>query len=100
MAWSTSNRKQQLPPGWENTIRPRILRRDRHRCRWIREDTGEPCNDRANQVDHVDQARSWDHSDANLQSLCEYHHGRKSSAEGGRAASARRKSRRRHPGML
>ncbi len=101
MAWSTSNRKSQLPPDWDRVIAPAILRRDHHRCQHIREDTGHRCLAYANQVDHRDQSRSWDHSPANLQALCEYHHGRKSSAEGGRAAAAKRRNKaRQHPGIL
>jgi len=98
--WRGSQRKSQLPPDWD-AIRRGILRRDRYKCRWIREDTGMPCGDHANQVDHVDQTRNWDHSPGNLQSLCEWHHKIKSSAEGGRAAAARKRAtRRRHPGLL
>lgn len=105
MAWSTSNRKSQLPDDWDTVIRPAILRRDRYRCVWRREDTGRLCGDRARDVDHIDQQRNWDHSPSNLQSLCPYHHARKSSSEGGRAkaaASARRKAaaKRRHPGLI
>lgn len=102
MAWSTSNRRSTLPWNWYTEIRPRILARDRHRCRHVREDTGTECGDYANQVDHIDQRRNWDHSDGNLQSLCEYHHRIKSSQEGGRAAAERRKAaaRRRHPGIM
>lgn len=99
--WKGSNRRNTLPRNWYTEIRPRILTRDRGRCQWIRNDTGEPCGAHANQVDHRDQARNWDHSDSNLQSLCEYHHTIKSSSEGGLAAAARRKtaSRRNHPGV-
>lgn len=101
MAWSTSNRKSQLPHDWRK-IAPRILQRDQRRCQHVRYDTGLKCGAYANQVDHKDQARNWDHSPQNLQSLCEYHHKVKSSSEGGQAAAARRKAakRRRHPGLL
>ena len=98
--WKGSTRKATLPRNWDSEIRPRILTRDGHRCQWIREDTEEPCHDPANQVDHRDQSRRWDHSDGNLQSLCEHHHQLKSSSEGGAAAAQRRKAaRRRHPGI-
>ncbi|ALJ22060.1 hypothetical protein AOA12_20060 [Microbacterium sp. No. 7] len=102
MAWSTSRRKSQLPPDWDTVIRPAILKRDRHRCQHIRYDTGQKCGAYANQVDHVNQQRNHDHSPSNLQSLCEYHHRVKSSAEGGRAAQKRRRTatKRRHPGLL
>jgi hypothetical protein len=99
--WQGSTRRTSLPSNWYTEIRPRILRRDNEACRWIREDTGEPCGDHANQVDHIDQSRRWDHSDRNLQSLCEYHHQIKSSSEGGQAKAARaRAAKRRHPGLL
>ncbi|MDQ1113956.1 5-methylcytosine-specific restriction protein A [Microbacterium testaceum] len=98
--WKGSTRKASLPRNWASEIRPRILRRDRERCQWIRNDTDERCGARANQVDHVNQERNWDHSDGNLQSLCEYHHNIKSSGEGGRAAAERRKAATRlHPGV-
>lgn len=101
MAWSTSRRKQQLPADWPHRTRA-VLARDKYRCQHIRYDTGRKCGAYANQCDHKNQARSWDHSLENLQALCEYHHGVKSSSEGGRAASARRKAarKRRHPGLL
>ncbi len=105
MAWSTSRRKSQLPADWDTVIRPRILRRDAWRCQHVRFDTERKCGAYANQVDHVDQTRNYDHSDGNLQSLCEHHHKVKSSSEGGQAkaaAATRRKAatRRRHPGLL
>lgn len=101
MAWSTSNRKAQLPDDWPQICKF-ILKRDRNRCQHIRFDTERKCLQYANQVDHRDQSRSWDHSPSNLQSLCEYHHRVKSSSEGGTAASARRQAakKRRHPGLL
>jgi hypothetical protein len=100
-AWQGSTRRSTLPWGWYTRIRPRILARDREQCQWVREDTGEKCLDHANQVDHKNQARNWDHSDDNLWSLCEYHHQRKSSSEGGLAKAARaRAAKRRHPGLL
>jgi 5-methylcytosine-specific restriction protein A len=101
MAWSTSNRKSQLPPDWDARCKF-VLNRDGHRCQHIRFDTERKCGAYANQCDHKDQSRSSDHSYANLQSLCEHHHKVKSSSEGGQAASARRKAakKRRHPGLL
>lgn len=98
--WGGSTRKSRLPSNWE-TIRRAVLTRDGYRCRWIREDTGQRCNEHANQVDHIVQGADDDHPDA-LQSLCGWHHQRKSSSEGGHAAAARRKAakKRRHPGLL
>ena len=98
--WAGSNRKATLPPNWDTVIQPGILRRDQHKCQHVRADTYRKCGAFANQVDHINQERRHDHSPANLQSLCEYHHRIKSSAEGGRAAADRhRAARRRHPGI-
>lgn len=90
MAWSTSTRKEQLPDEWP-TIRRRILARDRYMCQHIREDTGRICGARATDVDHI--IPGDDHDDSNLRSLCSWHHDRKSSSEGGRAASRARRTR-------
>ena len=102
MAWSSSNRKATLPPGWESTRR-RILKRDGYRCTAIRFDTESRCEEKATDVDHiVPHFEGGVEADSNLASLCPHHHKAKSSAEGGRAASARRKAakKRRHPGLL
>ncbi len=101
--WEGSDRRDELPPGWRTIIRPRILRRDGYRCTWVTE--GERCEAQATDVDHID--RGNDHRDENLASVCAWHHGRKSSAEGlaARAARARyRPTNRRpseaHPGLI
>lgn len=102
--WQNSSRRDELPPGWKQIIRPRILRRDGWKCQW-RMTSSRKCGQPANQVDHVIPGN--DHSDENLQSLCEWHHGKKSGGEGGRAsqqsrAQHRNKFRRTeaHPGLL
>ncbi len=71
---STSRRVYDLPNDWFK-IRLRILKRDNYTCCTV------GCSSEANQVDHVDRARGWDHGDANLQSLCSYHHNIKTSRE-------------------
>lgn len=100
MTWSSSDRRAQLPSNWQRVIRPRILRRDGHRCTWI--DQGQRCTERATEVDH--RRRGDDHRDSNLRSLCGPHHATKSSAEGHAARRARPSRRRRppeaHPGIL
>lgn len=97
--WEGSRRKQHEPPGWRTQIRPRILARDGHRCTWVED--GRRCTARAADVDHiVNVASGGTHADSNLASLCAWHHGRKSSAEGN-AARVRRSARRDaepHPG--
>ena len=87
--WSSSQRRNELPAGWAK-IRRRILKRDGHRCTH-RDDYGTRCSEPATDVDHIRPGS--DHSDANLRSLCSYHHRKKSSAEG---AAAKAKARRRH----
>jgi 5-methylcytosine-specific restriction protein A len=78
MAWSSSDRRAQLPSNWQRVVRPRILRRDGYRCTWV--DHGHRCTARATEVDH--RRRGDDHRDSNLRSLCGPHHAKKSSAEG------------------
>lgn len=98
--WKGSTRKQSLPADWTQR-RARTFARDGYRCTAIRADTGERCNERATDCDHVDQSRRWDHSDANLTSLCSHHHDQKSSGEGGRANASRYRAKKpQHPGLL
>ncbi|WP_367180643.1 HNH endonuclease [uncultured Microbacterium sp.] len=102
MAWSSSNRKQTLPYGWDATRR-RILKRDGYRCTAIRFDTERRCEERATDVDHIrSHANGGGEEDSNLASLCAHHHATKSSSEGGHAAAARRRAakKRHHPGLL
>lgn len=94
MPWSaTSGRTSPLPPNWAS-IRRAVLERDGHRCMAMRGDTGERCDWPANQVDHMDEPD--DHRLHMLQSLCEYHHARKTAAQGGRARP--KKAEPKHPG--
>ena len=83
MAWSTSDRRQQLPSDWPAIVK-RIKKRDGYRCRTKLSD-GSRCTGPADQVDHIDQERNYDHSDRNLASICEWHHAKKSAEEGLRA---------------
>ncbi|TMS00177.1 HNH endonuclease [Nonomuraea basaltis] len=95
----TSARTVPLPKGW-GVIRKRILKRDGFVCTWI--DGGMRCSVPATDVDHIGDPA--DHSEANLRSLCQPHHRRRSSAQGGRAAQAKKIPRKRrqeaHPGLL
>lgn len=93
-----SRRYAPLPRGWYKT-RLRILKRDGHRCTWIRQDSiGGRCPEPANQVDHIDPNGGED--DSNLRALCGYHHQIKSSSEGGRAVHKQRKDKPKHPGQM
>lgn len=101
MAWSegASDRAPRLPSDW-STRRVRVLRRDGYRC-MARDSTGARCGQPANQVDHI--VAGDDHSLDNLQSLCRWHHARKSSAEGAAARRPRARQARDpepHPGSV
>ena len=100
--WRGSNRLDRLPDNWK-ARRRRILIRDGYRCTWRHD--GVRCEELATDVDHIRPGD--DHGDANLRSLCDWHHQHKSSAEGGAArAAARRRVDHRfrrsepHPGLL
>jgi 5-methylcytosine-specific restriction protein A len=96
--WAGSSRRGRLPDDWPK-IRNRVLKRDGRICH-ICHASG------ADGVDHV--IPGDDHSEANLRAVHHnvepYCHRAKSSAEGGRAAQAKRIPRSRpaekHPGML
>lgn len=86
--WAGSDRRDRLPPDWAQR-RKRVLRRDGHKCQWVKT-SGQLCLQPANQVDHRNPGD--DHSNENLQALCEWHHLKKSGGEGGRASYSRRRS--------
>jgi 5-methylcytosine-specific restriction endonuclease McrA len=101
---SQGRRTTPLPKGWAR-IRLRILARDKHACRWIREDgSDERCGEPATHVDHIKPAAEGGaDGDDNLQALCAYHHGIKTGREGGKAAPPQPTKRRdpeKHPGFL
>lgn len=99
MSWDGSDRKSRLPADWERR-RMRVLRRDAYRCQ-ARDSTGALCGARGSDVDHV--IRGDDHDEDNLQTLCRWHHSRKSSAEGNAARRprlVREREPERHPGLL
>lgn len=96
--WQGSNRRAELPPNWDTDIRPRILARDGYRCTW--RTNYKRCRATATDVDHI--KRGNDHSDANLRSLCDWHHKRKSSAEGNAARQrwSIKRPAEKHPGLI
>jgi 5-methylcytosine-specific restriction protein A len=99
MPWTTSNRRAELPRDWARR-RVRILTRDGYRCQAL-DSLGAKCGEYANQVDHIE--RGSNHAERNLQALCQWHHARKSSAEGHAAQRPKLKRAREpepHPGMI
>jgi 5-methylcytosine-specific restriction enzyme A len=100
-----SSRVEPLPPNWETEIRPRILTRDGYSCQREISYDGTKCGVYAYRVDHIIPAHlGGTDEDDNLEALCDHHTRQKDSAEGGRAAQARRPKRTRpaekHPGLL
>jgi hypothetical protein len=98
--WKGSQRRDELPADWP-AIRERILERDERRCRWEMR-SGRRCKADATDVDHI--GAKHDHSDANLRSLCAFHHGLHTAAQAGEAATSRAQAGRRppeqHPGQI
>ncbi len=94
-----SARTAPLPKNWPD-IRKRILRRDGYTCTWTTD--GGRCTQAATDVDHTGDPN--DHRDEMLRSLCAPHHRKRSAAQGGQAAQAKRIPRKRpserHPGLL
>lgn len=103
--WSGSDRKARLPRNWPSlvaTVRARAAtpRHPSGQCEYARS-TGRRCTAQGSDVDHIE--RGDDHRLENLQLLCRWHHGKKSSSEGNQAqhdlrATARRPSEQ-HPGV-
>ncbi|WP_438470768.1 HNH endonuclease [Streptomyces asiaticus] len=101
--WEGSDRRSRLPTDWTK-IRLRVLRRDGGQCTALTE-AGARCVSDATDVDHV--IPGDDHSEANLTSLCSWHHARKSSREGAAARNRKKRAIERrflrteaHPGLL
>jgi 5-methylcytosine-specific restriction enzyme A len=84
MAWDNSDRRERLPDDWE-LRRSIVLRNASYQCEWYED--GKRCPNVATDCDHI--IRGDDHSLANLQALCPYHHNRKSSREGNAARKAK-----------
>lgn len=98
MPWDGSTRRSQLPPDWA-TIRNRILDRDGHRCTATRRD-GQRCTERTRlEVDHIDNPH--DHDEANLRTLCHWHHAQRTAlqAQAARTPPTQRRPPEPHPGL-
>lgn len=100
MAWEGSTRRARLPKDWQARRRA-ALARDRHQCQVISEETGFICGEKATEVDHIRPGDN--HNMSNLQAICQWHHRRKSSAEGNAAKikiAPRNRPSEKHPGAL
>lgn len=94
--WVGSQRKAELPDDWQSRIRPAIIARDSARCRWI--EGGRRCAARGTDVDHIGDKQ--DHSLSNLRLLCDFHHKKRTSAQGHAAKKARaNRNIERHPAL-
>lgn len=102
MPWASSSRRADLPANWE-AIRRQVLARDGGRCvKSMRDGTRCPTREGL-EVDHIGDPQ--DHDEANLQTLCRWHHRQKTQAESGAARRRRPRERRArpaesHPGLL
>lgn len=98
-----SRRTAPMPKGWERRTRPRILRRDRHKCQWPLA-AGGICGEPATDVDHKTPAHlGGSDEDDNLWALCRWHHNKKTAAEASAAAHAlppRARPHEEHPGLI
>lgn len=97
--WEGSDRRAELPPNWQTEIVPAVWERAKGRCEAHYRD-GRRCPDGGADVDH--KQRGNDHRMENLQLLCDWHHDRKSSAEGNAARTRLRMARpaEQHPGLI
>lgn len=101
MAWpARSRRRAELPADWDWRVR-QVKKRARGRCEW-KLPSGARCPARGTDADH--RGDRFDHSLGNLVWSCEYHHDKKTSAQGRQALAARARLARRpteqHPGQL
>ncbi|WP_415940427.1 HNH endonuclease [Streptomyces sp. 039-1] len=87
MAWSSSDRRSELPPNWP-AIRARVKRRDRGVCQGVLSE-GALCGAPGTDVDHI--RPGGDHSLGNLQLLCRWCHKRKTQRESHEARAVKRK---------
>ncbi|MEU0587995.1 HNH endonuclease signature motif containing protein [Streptomyces sp. NPDC006132] len=89
--WAGSRRRDSLPKNWAR-LRRQVIRRDGGQCT-ARYSDGTRCPEPGTDVDHIVPVSLGGTDDLEgLQLLCSWHHARKSSSEGGRAAALTRKS--------
>ncbi len=97
-SWAGSTRSKRLPPNWSQ-LREKVISRASHRCESNMKD-GSRCTDKGTDVDHINPGD--DHSLENLQLLCTWHHGKKSSREGNtaRVRLSEKRPKESHPGLV
>ncbi len=86
--WVNSDRRDELPPDWQQ-LRRQALERDEYRCQWL-----PLCGELGTDVDHI--IPGLDHSLDNLQTLCNRHHLIKTARE--RVTYRQNRPREAHPG--
>lgn len=90
-----------LPSDWD-ARRRHVMRRDGGRCAVIQPD-GTRCQLPATTVDHIRAVREGgSHELENLRAICQWHHRKKTSAEGNRARKrvTQQHPREPHPGII
>jgi 5-methylcytosine-specific restriction protein A len=90
-SWSGSDRRSRLPSNWTQ-LRAQTKARANGQCQALLND-GRRCPDQGTDCDHI--VPGDNHELSNLQWLCKWHHGKKSSAEGNKGQ--RRRFTERHP---
>ena len=97
-----SARRKRLPSNW-GELRAERLKRDKGRCTYWLPKSRRPCGAKATDVDHKKPMTDDNRVEA-LQSLCAFHHGKKTAREGAAAKAAKKASRYRssedHPGAV
>jgi 5-methylcytosine-specific restriction protein A len=98
--WQESDRRSRLPANWPALV-AKVKKRAKGQCEW-RLPSRKRCPREGSECDH--RVAGDDHRLSNLQWLCDFHHGKKSSLEGRQAKAALRNSRYRdreeHPGTV
>lgn len=93
MAWTLDPSSGELLPSNWAVIRSGVWRRDSGLCQKIRYDTGLPCYEAGEAVDHiVPRSQGGDHGQSNLQVLCHFHHAQKTATESAEGKRKRRDS--------
>jgi len=96
--WAGSNRRAELPPDW-SARRRAVLERDGYRCTQL-DSEDRRCTSEADDVDHLGDRH--DHRLEMLAAKCEWHHDRKTAAQGNAARRrfTTRRPREPHPGLV